>query len=86
MGTVTMAHYTKHEVAYLIKSFLDGTCGEWEWDDFTSVKQKEPELEKVRIRLIKIHDEYPSQNPNEYCDDNGVKEMLEIIETLEKLE
>lgn len=78
-----MVDYTKSEVIHLIKSFLDGTCGDRDWDSFTSVKQSNPEIEKIRIKLIKIHDEYPSQNLNEYCDDNGVQEMLYIIKQLE---
>ncbi len=79
-----MPEYTREEVVRLIRAFLDGSCGERDWDDFTSVKQKNTAIEQVRIRLIQIHDLFPSQNPREYCNDQGVQEMLEIIRALEK--
>lgn len=39
---------TPGEVAGYIQDFLDGTGGEWDWDDFTSVPIKHPELDIIR--------------------------------------
>jgi hypothetical protein len=36
------------EVAQYISKFLNGTAGEWEWDDFTSVPITNPALEMIR--------------------------------------
>ena len=43
-------HRTPHEVANIIEKFLDGTGGDWEWDDFTSLRIKDPALEAIRIK------------------------------------
>ena len=55
--------YTKAEVADIIEQFLDGTGGRWDWDDFTSVKIVDPDLDTIRVRCIELHDEtaYPGQ-------------------------
>lgn len=39
---------TPAEVAGFIRDFIDGTGGEWDWDDFTSVRLANPELEAIR--------------------------------------
>ena len=39
---------TPAEVAGFIRDFLDGTGGEWDWDDFTSVPIKNAEQEAIR--------------------------------------
>jgi hypothetical protein len=36
------------EVAGFIRDFIDGTGGEWDWDDFISVPIKAPELDSIR--------------------------------------
>jgi hypothetical protein len=36
------------EVAQFISNFLNGTGGEWDWDDFTSVPITNPALEAIR--------------------------------------
>ena len=43
---------TKLELADLLDRFVGDrpNCGEWEWDDFTSVSS-DPDLEPYRIRL-----------------------------------
>jgi hypothetical protein len=33
----------------LLEGFVNGTCGDGEWDAFISVRQKNPELEKIRL-------------------------------------
>jgi hypothetical protein len=35
-------------IAGCIRGFMDGTCGPNDWDDFTSVPLKDPELEPIR--------------------------------------
>lgn len=45
------------EAAYVAKSiaaFLDGTSGEWDWDDFTSFRLRDPAVEGVRRRALAI--------------------------------
>jgi len=40
---------TRDEVADYIENFLNGNGGPWDWDDFTSVRIDDPELDQVRI-------------------------------------
>ena len=45
---------TPNEVAGYLRDFLDGTGGEWDWDDFTSVPITAPELEAIRTEADRI--------------------------------
>ncbi|ATY33598.1 hypothetical protein [Sphingomonas psychrotolerans] len=48
---------TKLELAEMLERFIGDTpgCGEWEWDDFTSVRAT-PELEPFRQQLLQQGD------------------------------
>ena len=72
----------KRELADLIDAFLDGTCGEWEWDDFTSVKQPDPELERVRQKCLTIPKSFPSEDPHIYCNTEGAEVLRSIARAL----
>ena len=43
---------TPEEVAGFISDFLDGTGGEWDWDEFESIPITDRELEGIRKRAI----------------------------------
>jgi hypothetical protein len=43
---------TAAEVAGYIRNFLEGECGEWDWDDFISIPIADPALETVRKRAL----------------------------------
>jgi len=36
------------EVAAAIRAFLEGTGGDWDWDDFTSCPLRDPQLNSIR--------------------------------------
>jgi hypothetical protein len=72
----------KRELANLIKSFLNGTCGNWDWDDFTSVKQRDVAVEKIRQEILDFPDIYPAQVPTEWCNEEGRKALLAIAEAI----
>ena len=46
---------TRADLANLLERFIGDApgCGEWEWDDFTSVRSA-PELEPYRQRLAEV--------------------------------
>lgn len=73
---------TKLELAQLLESFIDGTCGRWEWDDFTSIRQKDPEIEKWRQELTLFDEKYPRRVATEFCNSEGSDEMLRIAKLL----
>jgi len=70
------------ELAALLKAFVGGTSGKWEWDDFISVTQRDPEIEHIRQRLLTIDHEYPPTKPGEYCNEQGAEAMLRIADAL----
>jgi hypothetical protein len=37
------------EVAGFLRDFLDGTGGEWDWDEFECVPITNPELDRIRL-------------------------------------
>lgn len=42
------------EVAGFLRDFIDGTGGEWDWDDFTSVPITNQRLDAIRIEADRI--------------------------------
>jgi hypothetical protein len=70
------------EGANLISRFLDGSSEPYEWDDFTSVRCKDSVLESARQRCAAVQDEYPSENPGEYCNSQGVEVLRRIAAEL----
>jgi hypothetical protein len=45
------------ELDYTIKSlsdFLEGSGGEWDWDAYTGVSLKDPKLNSIRKRALRV--------------------------------
>ncbi len=76
--------WTREELADLIEKFLDGTGGQWDWDDFTSIKLRDPDLERIRERCVAIANDYPSNKRTEYCSPQGLKVLRSIVAELRK--
>ena len=72
----------KVQLAELLEGFVNGTCDEWEWDDFISVPQKDPELEAVRLRCETLDVEFPPRKAREYCNDEGAAILLNYAQQL----
>jgi hypothetical protein len=45
---------TASEVARYIRDFIEGTGGEWDWDDFECIPIADPELESIRDRAARV--------------------------------
>ena len=41
-------------VAETIATFIDGTGGTWDWDDFTSSRLSDPTLDGIRRRALAV--------------------------------
>lgn len=41
-------------VAETIRAFLDGSGGDWDWDDFTSCSLGDPRLDSIRARAALV--------------------------------
>lgn len=47
----------QQEAAYAsrtILTFLDGSCGEYDWDDFTSCPLSDPAVERIRRSALAV--------------------------------
>jgi hypothetical protein len=73
---------TKEEVAETIEAFLSGTGGQWDWDDFISVRQKNDYLENIRSICANLPLEYPPDKKGHYANDEGLKILKEMIKEL----
>ena len=72
------------EVATYIERSLEGTGGEWDWDDFTSVPIRDPELEKIRLRCLGLDREFPPTEAGAYCSSEGFAVLREMLEQLRR--
>ena len=72
---------TREEVAEIIERFLDGSCGEWDWDDSLSIKVENVQLDAVRQRCAAVCDDFPADQVGHYCSAAGVDEALAYIAT-----
>ena len=64
---------TKQEAAIYIENFLLDRGGEWDWDDFTSFRIADPELDAIRVRCGQLYDE--PNYPGRYCGPDGLAEI-----------
>ena len=47
-GLKTSADLTARNVESYLRNFVDGTGGDWDWDDFTSIAITDPALDRIR--------------------------------------
>ena len=73
---------TREEVANTIEDFITGSGGPWDWDDFISIKLKDPELEKIRLTCVFLSDTHPPKQKNQYCNEEGVEILKGIVRSL----
>jgi len=73
---------TIKEAADRIEAFANGTAGPWDWDDFISIRQKDPEVEAVRQKCVAIADEFPPTEPRKYCSDAGMQALRDLAADL----
>lgn len=73
------------DAARTIRSFLNGTGGQWDWDDFLSIPCRSHKgLEAIRAYANHIYDKYPAGRSGAYCNDEGLAELARIAEMLER--
>ena len=77
-----MKRRTTEEVIREIKNFLDGGGGAYDWDDFVSIPIQDQRLNAIRIECRELPDKYPPGGCRQYCGDNGLKRLEEIIDDL----
>ena len=48
------ARVSADDVVTYLRDFLEGTGGEWDWDDFISIEIADPQLEAIRKRACAL--------------------------------
>jgi hypothetical protein len=73
---------TREQVALTRQNFLDGSGGQWDWDDFLSFEIADPRLEEIRERCNRLSEEFPPTVAGHYCGPGGVEVMRKIVSEL----
>ena len=73
---------TTDEVITEITKFLSGAGGAHDWDDFISIPIKDKRLDAIRIECSDLRDNYPPGKKRQYCSDEGLKRVEEILHDL----
>ena len=69
---------TNEEVADYIEGCVHGGRDPWDWDDFTSIKIKQPDLDAIRLKCCAIQDEHPPDRDGELCSQTGITALLDL--------
>lgn len=70
------------EVIAIIENFVEGTGGARDWDDFISIRIRDPLLESVRIECAELPNKYPATTIGYYCGDEGLSRLHRIAADL----
>jgi hypothetical protein len=70
------------QIADLIERFLKGKVDEWEWDDFISIRLRDPRLDAIRARCANLPKEFPPNQPGEYCAKVGKDVLKQLADSL----
>jgi hypothetical protein len=71
---------TREEVATVIQEFLEGSGGEWAWDDFLSFPIDDTELDRIRIRCAHLSGEFAATEG--YCGPEGFDVLRAYVRQL----
>ena len=76
-------HMDKTQLASLLENFLEGSGGEWDWDDFiTATELDDDKLESIRRKCVLLSAEFPPEKSNEYCNEQGRQVLRNYINLL----
>jgi hypothetical protein len=70
------------QAADLIERFLTGRVGRYEWDDFISIRQKDPKLAAITLQIMEIERRFRRQKATEWCTPDGLTALAELARTL----
>ena len=62
----------------MIRRFLEETGDEWEWDDFLSGPQPDPEVSKIQGFCRQL------LNRAEYCNEDGLRMLRRLLNKLDE--
>jgi len=69
---------TKEQVLMEIEKFLSDKGCAHDWDDFTSIRIKDPSLEKIRAFCADLPVLYPPVHCRQYCNEDGLDRLRKL--------
>jgi hypothetical protein len=72
------------DAAELIESFVNGTCGPYDWDDFLNGSKKDTRLQEIREECERVEIDHPARTEHEWCNDGGAQALLAIAARLRR--
>ncbi len=73
---------TRADVADGLEAFLDGTGRPRDWKRFLSARLDDAGLDAIRERCRRLPEEYPPEQPGEYCSDAGRQVLRSLVRQL----
>jgi len=73
------------DIAKLIEMFIsdDKALDPWSWDNFTTIKNKIPRVEKIRLEILAIERQFPDKsNRGWWCSKHGLNALAELAKRL----
>ena len=74
---------TTENVIQEISKFLNGDGAAHDWDDFISIPISDQRLDAIRIECPDLRDKYPPRTQRQYCSDDGLEKLKEILSDLQ---
>ena len=70
---------TQTEVANEIEAFVEDRSGEWDWDEFISLRLADPELDAIRRLCASLPKIDPPTAAGHYCGERGMAIMAKLV-------
>jgi len=78
-----MARSQTEEVQSVIRAFLDGSGGRWDWDDFLSENIDDPVLSLVQRFAAELPIRFPPGKSRHYASEEGLRLLERIADELD---
>lgn len=64
--------------AAIIESFLSGSCGDYDWDDFLTIPSPDPLIQAVKNYCADSHFHYPPSMDGHWCSETGALKLTQL--------
>ncbi len=66
------------ESGAIIESFLGGSCGDYDWDDFLLIPSPDQLIQAVKNYCVDSHFRYPPAMVGHWCNENGALRLAQL--------